>query len=140
MAEDYDSVVFWIRHIEDDCKELRRVLDADIIKKTFSRPRYDSNKPSFVYLISTADKTKVKIGVSDNPEERKSTLQTASGSALKIDHLILFKDRSDAFSAESFLKKHYKSQHIRGEWFEPEVLSDVIKNFYDRSCFEFVEE
>ncbi len=77
-----------------------------------------------IYFIQAGDDGPIKIGQSDNPEERMAQLQTANASELKL----LWVYSGDDWS-ESDIHNQLTDHLIRGEWFSPdEDIFDLIKN------------
>lgn len=57
-----------------------------------------------------------KIGMSNNPEYRETTLQSQKPTIVKICHK-RYPSRRIAKAIEAALHKVYESKRIRGEWF-----------------------
>ena len=78
--------------------------------------------PSFVYFVADQECTHVKIGISNDPEKRLSSLQTSNQGKLQLLGVV---------EGDSKLEQQYHEQfkHLRqsGEWFkaEPELLSFI---------------
>jgi hypothetical protein len=78
-----------------------------------------------IYFIQAGENGPIKIGRSNNPEDRLSQLQTANYN----DLVLLWKYDEEEDYAESDLHDYYKEEKIRGEWFRPtENILDFIKN------------
>lgn len=73
-------------------------------------------RPCFVYFIA-AGSTPIKIGVSDNPADRLSALQTAHYQQLHLIYTIECRTRAAAFEVESAFHRWYEELNIRNEWF-----------------------
>lgn len=69
-----------------------------------------------VYLMNDTANGYYKIGMSNNPEYRESTLQSEKPSIVKICHK-QYPSRRMARSIEAALHRMYGSKRIRGEWF-----------------------
>lgn len=100
-------------------------------------PDEDESKPCYVYYILNQEKDKVKIGVSSNPIGRAKDLQTASGEDIEIYHTIEFKNRNEAYEAESFLHKRFSEYRKKPtkvskscEWFDSEILLILMPFFH----------
>lgn len=78
---------------------------------------------SFVYFIRSGDSGPIKIGVSIDPEKRKSELQTSH--AHDLHTLLVIPGTRDT---ETFLHRRFAEFRLRGEWFTP-----------DASLLEFIE-
>ena len=77
-----------------------------------------------IYIIST-DRGVVKIGISHNPVERLTNLQTASPFPLRLVYAAV---HSDAARLEAVVHHNLRSRRAYGEWFsvtEP-VARDAI--------------
>lgn len=83
---------------------------------------------TYVYFISNAKQTVVKIGVANKPNKRLKTFQTGNHEELIILRVIKLSNRSSAFELESTLHKKFQKYHIRGEWFR---LSDTLVEFIE---------
>lgn len=75
---------------------------------------------SYIYFI-LSDDGYVKIGLSNDPEKRLKSLQTATAHELKIIHQIPGNQK-----VEHYLHTLFKKDRFRGEWF---IYSEMIKNF-----------
>ncbi len=89
-------------------------------------------KTTYVYLIATALddglRGPVKVGVSDNPEARLTTLQTGSPHKLKIAHLFPLPTRGAALAIEKSLLAIKDKHRMVGEWLdlEPIIAASLI--------------
>lgn len=72
----------------------------------------------YVYVVRQAKTNYIKIGVSDDPEERIRYLQTSSPSLLSIHYVIDCQSSGDALKVERLLHERYKSKRLEGEWFD----------------------
>jgi hypothetical protein len=70
-------------------------------------------RKSYVYAIGDADHRQVKIGYTNNPRRRLTNIQITCPFAVSI----LWQIEGDA-TLEDALHWHFKSYHLRGEWFE----------------------
>jgi hypothetical protein len=79
-------------------------------------------RPTFVYFVTPADRSMVKIGVSCNPEHRLSGLMTWSPVPLEILAFV-----PGTANDERALHRRYLRQHSHREWFRstPEMLADI---------------
>lgn len=85
---------------------------------------------TYVYFISNATQSVVKIGVANKPVKRLKTFQTGNHEELIILRVIKLPNRNTAFQLESALHKKFKKYHIRGEWFKlSETLVEFIENY-----------
>ena len=69
----------------------------------------------------------MKIGISTDPERRRSKLQNASG--VKVEVLFTSQTIGVAKEAEKWLHKHFKKARKMGEWFEGLKLEDIVLAF-----------
>jgi hypothetical protein len=67
----------------------------------------------FIYFIADRDSSRVKIGISNDPEKRLASLQTANGGKLEI----LFVVQGDAKLEQSY-QNQFKHLRLSGEWFK----------------------
>jgi len=74
-----------------------------------------------IYFIQAGENGPIKIGQSDNPQERLNQLQTANPYKLKL----LWIYCGDSYS-EAEIHKMFLQELIRGEWFHP---SDSLFTF-----------
>lgn len=82
---------------------------------------------SYVYVIAANDA--IKIGVSNDPNKRLASLQTAHFVPLTLLFTIRCKSEEIAYSVEAMLHEHYKAHRLKGEWFslDPEVVMNDIE-------------
>lgn len=73
-----------------------------------------------IYFILNEQNNHVKIGFSNNPDKRLSTLQTACSHDLKL-LLSFYGDRE----VEKYLHNKFKKYHVKNEWFD---YNDQIKD------------
>lgn len=88
----------------------------------------------FIYLIHAEGTNLYKIGISNNPEKRLKSLQTANPYSLKLIFSIKVKN---AFDVEkilhrtfSYCKLNENSEEIIGEWFN--LSLDDISSFKEQ--------
>ena len=81
----------------------------------------------YVYLIKNS-LGQVKIGVSENPERRKKSLQTGSPHKLTI---VATRKSSHATQLEEALHNRWEEYHMRGEWFDipKDELNALVQRF-----------
>lgn len=93
-------------------------------------PEY-KGKRAYLYIIKNMYSGNIKIGVGSDPIHRLKQLQTGSDSELSLVYTSFV--CSNAFNLETDVHKHYKNNHVRGEWFnidENEVISFLEKQKY----------
>jgi len=84
---------------------------------------------SNVYFILDKKSNAVKIGKSNNIEERISDLQTGNSNPLIVENFIECKSEEHSFEFEKELHKKFEHLNIRGEWFKYDSdLIDYIAN------------
>jgi hypothetical protein len=81
---------------------------------------------SYVYLITSSNA--VKIGVSNNPQKRLATLQTANHEPLRLFFEIRCSSDELAYKVESCLHERYSTYRLNGEWFmiDPNIAVNEI--------------
>lgn len=110
------------RFLESAAKELNWVperVDNKIITGSIpeSYEDYEQNADyCCVYLMNDTSNGYYKIGMSNNPEFRESTLQSEKPTIVKVCHK-KYPSRKIAHAFESALHHVYESKRIRGEWF-----------------------
>lgn len=67
------------------------------------------------YLYILKCENEIKIGVSNDVEQRLKGVQTGNKNNVEIIH---FEERDDAYRIESLLHKKFKKFRKKGEWFE----------------------
>ncbi len=93
-------------------------ITQEDLEKEFKQERDKVQKgklPGYVYFIGN-DKI-VKIGKSNNPENRLLELQTGNHTNLSILAKIYCNTQKEAFTLENSLHLKYKNQRTIGEWF-----------------------
>lgn len=70
----------------------------------------------YVYLMNDTANGYYKIGMSNSPEYRESTLQSEKPTIVKVCQK-MFPSRKIAHAIESALHRVYENSRIRGEWF-----------------------
>jgi hypothetical protein len=75
---------------------------------------------SSIYIMKCGEYR--KIGVSNNPEARRKTMQTGNPEAVILEH---FEERDLPYVVESYLHRHFRNNRTRGEWFRGLSLNDI---------------
>ena len=70
----------------------------------------------YVYVIGP-DKGPIKIGFTNNLENRLRTIQTGNPERIKIHYSIEFKSEKDMRAAEKKIHKSLSHKRKKGEWF-----------------------
>jgi len=79
----------------------------------------------FVYFFS-AGWSPIKIGVSQNPDERMAALSTAHYKEMRILYLIECVDRETAFRLEAGFHRWYADRRLRNEWFDIKLAELIL--------------
>jgi hypothetical protein len=72
--------------------------------------------PYSVYIMEREDKY-IKIGVAINVDDRKKTIERASGLELTVAYSTQPVSKKIAYKIESIFKRLYKCKQLKGEWF-----------------------
>ena len=81
-----------------------------------------------LYIMCNSAKTKIKIGVSGNVEDRRKTLECACGESLDI-LAVVPPTEIVATHLESELHGRFSEFRLRGEWFKPDqTIYDYIQS------------
>jgi len=75
----------------------------------------------FVYFIQSGKKGAIKIGKSNDPEDRLKTLQTGSPKTLYLIASIHCKSEQEAYTLEKKIHNKLCKQRLNGEWFRPNI-------------------
>lgn len=78
-----------------------------------------------VYVLHSAIKRRVKIGLTDVLERRMRQLQAEHGPLDLVHTFGPFDSRTDLFAAEAALHWHYRRSRVVDEWFAEDVLATV---------------
>ena len=76
-----------------------------------------SEASTYVYAISMAPTTYIKVGIARDPWKRLATLQTANPGKLKIERLWGPFPREKAFEVEHAIHDFLSEDWTNGEWF-----------------------
>lgn len=90
-----------------------------------------SGKRQYVYIIRDSYKEHIKVGIASDPHKRLSQLQTGNSTSLELEYVSYV--CSNASEIEAEIHKHFKEQHILGEWFavdSSEVIEFLSKSRY----------
>lgn len=81
-------------------------------------PNISENKsPYYVYLIEQADEQFTKIGITNDPETRLSSLQTGNPQKLTLRYLLHCQDYAQAQGLEQAMHFVFAQRAAVGEWF-----------------------
>jgi hypothetical protein len=78
----------------------------------------------YVYFIQAVAGGAIKIGLSQNPGKRLTSLQTARPDPIRITRLVAV-HRSRSKLMEQNLHRHFEDARMAGEWFEP--VPELVK-------------
>ena len=81
------------------------------------------SKSNYVYVLVN-DMDMVKIGITDSPYDRFTTIQNASGSLIK--QFYLSDPISNNYEIEQYLHKHFKKYNTVAEWYRNISFNDVV--------------
>ena len=82
---------------------------------------------AYVYFIRAGKKGPIKIGMARNVARRMATMQTGNAFELNLLASLKCTSRGDAQILEKQIHKRFKSQRIRGEWFQGNIRWNGIK-------------
>ena len=71
---------------------------------------------NYVYIIECQGK--LKIGKSQNPEQRLKELNTGNPNKLRLIHCEKFASQKASSEAEAMMHYYFEAEKIRGEWFK----------------------
>jgi hypothetical protein len=77
----------------------------------------ECTRDTHVYLISMDEGKSIKVGISDSPLTRLSTLQTANPSTLRMVFSFAMPSRKIAAAVERAFHETQREHSMRGEWF-----------------------
>jgi len=80
---------------------------------------------TYIYVIAESERGPVKVGVSDNPDARLSTLQCGNPTRLFIAGKFPLVDRTSAARTEKELHLQFGRYSLCGEWFDLDVLDTI---------------
>ena len=76
---------------------------------------------TYIYVIAGEDKSRVKIGISDNPAERVNQLQTGNAENLELYFSEEVDTRRKAELLERKIHDTLRVQRVKGEWFSIDI-------------------
>jgi predicted GIY-YIG superfamily endonuclease len=83
---------------------------------------------NYVYVLEN-EMGLVKIGISDNPYQRFTTIENASG--CRIIKYYVSSEIDNNYEIEQHMHKYYKENNTVGEWYKNLLFEDV-KNYVDK--------
>ncbi len=101
---------------------LKSLIDnSDIIKAYDLIKKFDADYIQCKYVYASIDsQCRVKIGISNNPEQRIKNLNI--GNADKLELIFTKKANKPRYESEVILHKKCSDFHIRSEWFSKEAI------------------
>lgn len=93
-------------------------------------PKKQKSKSTHLYVLSCGDK--VKIGVTNNIEQRLKTLQTGNPTPINLEYI---EERLNPEKAEHYLHRCFQHKRVNGEWFEYISIRDIrikLMLFFDQ--------
>jgi hypothetical protein len=101
---------------------LKSLIDnSDIIKAYDLIKKFDADDIQCKYVYAAIDsQCRVKIGISNNPEQRIKNLNI--GNADKLELIFTKKANKPRYESEVILHKKCSDFHIRSEWFSKEAI------------------
>lgn len=116
-----------IKHLHRDLK----VLIDTIGKINMNHREYK------VYIIQSGNKPRspIKIGVTHSLDRRVEALQTGNPYPLKVLAAIVCKNKSDAYSLESFFHRCLRKHRMQGEWFKQGAINfkSIFNSYREKS-------
>ena len=85
----------------------------------------------YVYFVRAGNRGAIKIGVARNVKRRLETLQTGNPFELKLLATIPCSDKAKALNLDASIHRFFKSQRIRGEWFQGNIDFRKMNNLID---------
>lgn len=88
------------------------------------------SKSTHLYVLSCGDK--IKIGVTNNIENRLKSLQTGNPMPIKLEYI---EERLNPEKAEHYLHRCFQAKRVNGEWFEYISVHDIrvkLMLFFDQ--------
>lgn len=114
--------------------ELRnKITEAEInLSKSLKKYGEKELKGDQIYVISTEDGTRSKVGVSKHPEKRLKELQTGSPSKLELK-FSTFTGKYKAYDIEKMIHALFDDTRTTGEWFfsTSETIIKKIKSILE---------
>lgn len=138
-----DTVQKFYKKYENDInnfKEMNKYLLYDLLDDEEDKDEQKlmgiKNTPCYVYYLLICEKDKIKIGISNNPDNRARGIQTGTGESITIYNTIKCISRSEAYEIEQFLHKEFNEYRIKidgisksSEWFDAKILDNLMKNY-----------
>jgi hypothetical protein len=79
----------------------------------------------FVYIVKC--ESYIKVGVSDKPFSRISTMETGNPFDLELVALLFVNGKRQAYATEHNIHKKFANDRVKGEWFNDSILDDVLE-------------
>lgn len=91
---------------------------------------FNMSKSTHLYVLSCGNR--LKIGVTNDIDQRLQSLQTGNPDEIKLEYI---EERVNPHKAEKFLHRHFQKNRVSGEWFEGITLHDIrvrLMLFFDQ--------
>ena len=96
--------------------------------------RKSAAKPRRWFAYAITDGRALKVGITRSPENRLKELQTGQSVSLQVCAVREFENHLESVSFERRFHKSMKKWHIRGEWFNLNVLDAFINPSFQRNA------
>ena len=81
-----------------------------------------------IYFVQSGKKGPIKIGIASNVCKRIDELQIGNPYKLNLIAAIPVTSRKMATDIEKWMHRRFKTQHIRGEWFQGNIKVQKLIN------------
>ncbi len=137
-----DDLDDWLEPIIDDLETAREMASGNYSDAP------EGSMPAFVYIFAgEKEDSRIKIGVSNNPQKRLQSAQTTSPEVLRIAGIAEYPDKWAALWVESRMQERGKDAgfHAHGEWFTSEFLplaKELVnqRDYFLCSYYDWCEE
>jgi hypothetical protein len=90
----------------------------------------------YLYVIEDSERSRVKLGYSQDPESRVGQLQTGNSSSLRLVYKAWAGDRCGVL--ERVLHKEFAHHRVKGEWYN--MPSDRAANYVDYVIIRYLDD
>jgi len=87
------------------------------------------SKSHFLYFVSAARRSAVKIGITQDVKHRLLSLQGGNHTKLAIELVLRMPDKQSAYLLEDALHQHFAAHWRRSEWFD---YAPPLRDYVDR--------
>ena len=102
--------------------------DYGVWLRKWAEREQNAGKEHYVYFISD-EHERVKIGITNNVNERLRYLQNGNADLLKISKVIAVPNREAAFSLERDMQELFWRARLRGEWYDARMVEKTMENW-----------